>query len=570
MVKEERPDLDKLKNELVVKVAKGKRTQAELEDEILNLLSNATGSLLDNIALIQTLDNSKNTWSEVNSMLRTAEKTSQEIEAASQEYVPVALRASLLYFVLNDLTKIDPMYQFSLDAYVDIFLLSIKHAPPSDFLPERIKGLNDHHTYAVYKYTTRALFERHKLLLSLQMCVRILQNAPTNFNPEEFQFFLKGGTVLDRTEQAPNPAPGWVSEATWDNLTELDRMPSFSGIVASFDSMLVEWEGWYRSAEPEAEPLPGEWESRMNELQKMVIVRSMRPDRVIFAVTNFVANALGRKYVEPPVLDLDECFRDSNPATPLIFVLSPGVDPTEGLKKLARETGMEDKYFSVALGQGQEKRAASLIRDGLQRGHWVFLANCHLMTSWLPALSKIIDTFPAARPHPSFRLWLSSNPTERFPISILQRSIKMTTEPPRGLRANLMRLYNTITKESFAECKSQQKYQKLLFALAFFHSVLLERRKFRTLGLNIPYDFNDTDFKVSDDILKSYLDSYDQTPWEALKYLIAEANYGERRRGWCCCGSAGATVAGGCVPTGCTRRAWVLLKPPLPCLLSTI
>ena len=38
------------------------------------------------------------------------------------------------------------------------------------------------------------------------------------------------------------------------------------------------------------------------------------------------------------------------------------------------------------------------------------------------------------------------------------------------------------------------KYQKLLFALAFFHSILLERRKFRTLGLNVPYDFNDTDF----------------------------------------------------------------------------
>lgn len=39
------------------------------------------------------------------------------------------------------------------------------------------------------------------------------------------------------------------------------------------------------------------------------------------------------------------------------------------------------------------------------------------------------------------------------------------------------------------------KYQQLLFALAYFHSALLERRKFRTLGLNIPYDFNDTDFR---------------------------------------------------------------------------
>lgn len=104
----------------------------------------------------------------------------------------------------------------------------------------------------------------------------------------------------------------------------------------------------------------------------------------------------------------------------------------------------------------------------------------------------------------------------------------MTTEPPKGLRANLLRLYNAVTEESFAECKCQSKYQKLLFSLVYFHSVLLERRKFRTLGLNIPYDFNDTDFKVSDDLLKSYLDSCEVTPWDALKYLIAEANYGGR------------------------------------------
>ena len=75
-----------------------------------------------------------------------------------------------------------------------------------------------------------------------------------------------------------------------------------------------------------------------------------------------------------------------------------------------------------------------------------------------------------------------------------QRGIKMTTEPPKGLRANLQRIYQTVSEDSFKACRAAAKYQKLLFGLAFFHSVLLERRKFRTLGLNVPYDFNDTDF----------------------------------------------------------------------------
>ena len=88
-----------------------------------------------------------------------------------------SIRAAVLYFVLNDLAKIDPMYQFSLDAYTELFLLSISKSKASDSLQDRIKFLNDYHTYAVYKYTSRGLFECHKLLLSLQMCVRILQSA---------------------------------------------------------------------------------------------------------------------------------------------------------------------------------------------------------------------------------------------------------------------------------------------------------------------------------------------------------------------------------------------------------
>ena len=66
----------------------------------------------------------------------------------------------------------------------------------------------------------------------------------------------------------------------------------------------------------------------------------------------------------------------------------------------------------------------------------------------------------------------------------------------QGLKANLNRLFNTLTEESILECKAASRYPKLLYALAFYHSVLLERRKFRTLGFNNFYDFNDTDFKV--------------------------------------------------------------------------
>lgn len=101
--------------------------------------------------------------------------------------------------------------------------------------------------------------------------------------------------------------------------------------------------------------------------------------------------------------------------------------------------------------------AKRLMEEGVKKGHWVFLANCHLMTSWLPTLDKLVDGLEAAKPHKNFRLWLSSNPCSAFPISLLQAGLKMTTEPPKGLRANLLRLYNGVTEDSFKACKATGK-----------------------------------------------------------------------------------------------------------------
>lgn len=103
----------------------------------------------------------------------------------------------------------------------------------------------------------------------------------------------------------------------------------------------------------------------------------------------------------------------------------------------------------------------------------------------------------------------------------------MTTEPPKGLKANMKRLYGLITASQFDICQAKFKYKKLLFALVFFHSILLERKKFQQLGWNVIYSFNDSDFKISENILQVYLDEYpEETPWEALKYLIAGVCYG--------------------------------------------
>lgn len=119
---------------------------------IHSLLNVAGDSLLDDLDLLSTLQSSKATATSIEESLVVSEKTEKEIDLAREEYRPCAKRAAILFFVLNDMSLIDPMYQFSLDSYITLFMLSIDKSPKSLKLSERIDSLNEYHTYAMYKY----------------------------------------------------------------------------------------------------------------------------------------------------------------------------------------------------------------------------------------------------------------------------------------------------------------------------------------------------------------------------------------------------------------------------------
>merc|ERR1719163_2447930 len=117
-----------------------------------------------------------------------------KIDAARENYRQCGVRSAVLFFVLNDFVSVDPMYQFSLDAYVKLFVQSIEKSAEKyqlvSCIEERIEVLNPWHTLAVYRYACRALFEKHKLILSLHITHKVL-GSEGKINQEEYSYFLR-------------------------------------------------------------------------------------------------------------------------------------------------------------------------------------------------------------------------------------------------------------------------------------------------------------------------------------------------------------------------------------------
>ena len=439
IVSEEEPALEKTKTELVQAFNSYKIQLKTLEDNLLERLSNAPDDILSDTPLIEGLEATKETADEITEAVERGKVAEVGINEAREVYRVVAGDAALFYFIMLQLCNVDSMYQYSLDSFTKFFLKALKTAEPASEGLSRVVNLQSMLRWTIYQWVVRGLFERHRLMFLTQLAIGLLQKDPNadewGYSPEALRFLLAG----PRSGEEKTPV-SWMTDADWSAVKCLSLLDGFEKFANDIEENTTRFLEWYQLLTPESEKLPGDYrELDKRPFQKLLVVRILRPDRITAALNNFICQYIqnGKRFIEcdsqlSKFQVLQSSFEDTNALVPLYFMLSPGADIASDVDRLALKYGKIKgvDYHNISLGQGQEDFANDTLETAKTLGHWIFLDNVHLMPRWLNVLEKRLDDYASMGTHPDFRILLSSDPSDSIPVSILNRCIKITSDPP--------------------------------------------------------------------------------------------------------------------------------------------
>jgi len=516
--------------------------------QLLDRLSNADGNLLDDTKLIEVLANTKAKAKEVEGKLAEAKERTIEIDEKREQFRPVATRGSIMYFNMTDMSLVSNpitlqqsgwMYNCSLAQFLEQFDYSIRNSERSQPTSKRVDKIISFLTYQVYRYMNRGLFERDKMMFKLMVTLKIMVVAGS-LTGNDVAVFLKGGSLLDKNTERPCPFR-WMSEKVWLNVLQISRH-SFGHEQVLFFRDLPEilqrnelaWRTWFDENEPESCAVP-DYEERIvmertvGPFVRLALVRALREDRTSIACVQFIESQLGPRFTAPVTDTITEIYQESGARKPVLYLLSAGTDPTSAIDELAKKR-KKHPTDKVSMGEGQEKVARDKNNAAFLTGGWVILQNCHLGIAYM---CEMEDTLTKTQEvHDDYRLWVTCEITSRFPIGLLQMAIKVTLEPPAGLKAGLYRTYTTIITQETLDKVDHEKWRALLYVQAFLHSVVQERRKFGPVGWCVPYEFNTSDLDASILFLEKHLSTTillgAQLSWTTIQYMVAEVQYGGR------------------------------------------
>jgi dynein heavy chain len=223
-----------------------------------NLSDADPATILQNTALIISLEDTKKTSTEIKEQQIIAKETEIKINILREVYRRVAAEGAMLYFLLIQLCIVDHMYQYSLESFTTFFFKAIEKAEQFEDEEPRVLALREMIRMTIYQWVSRGLFERHKPIFRTQLCFRLMQKQilSVEYTEKEMYFLLSCPSKAD----VPNPLKEWLPDLAWYSMQKLIELEGFENFAQNVEKEAPNrFKDWYNELSPEDEKLPLDW-----------------------------------------------------------------------------------------------------------------------------------------------------------------------------------------------------------------------------------------------------------------------------------------------------------------------
>ncbi|XP_044749353.1 cytoplasmic dynein 2 heavy chain 1 [Coccinella septempunctata] len=501
-IRQENPQLEESKKELVRRTEELQEQQYQLQERLLEDMANSTGDILQNTKLIESLNETKASYTAVSKSIAEQEEIEKKLGEEYDTYRILSSFGSASFFAVNDFSNYNVLYTMSASAYTRIFL---KTVASFQSMLENVEMRKSHLINATYSFAARGMFKEDRIKFGLHLMQKMF---PEKLSQNEWRVFLQHES---RTNQ--QNVPDWIPSNLSYGVQNLQNgLPDLYATLRLDESNL--WKDFMIVESCETR-LPNH--CKLTDFQKVLVVQALRPDRLYSAISNFLSH-----FTDNFVLDFHQIYKESLCLEPILLLTTSGNDPSNEIRDLATSLEKQD-YKEIAMGEGQEEEAISALKTAIKTGGWLVLKNLHLVTSWLPILSQNLQTHH----HENFRLWLITEPNDRFDHVLAQNSLKVVYEVPKGLKYNIQRTYHSWGAKYVEKLPSNSA--KIFFVVVCLHAILQERRTYIPQGWSKWYEFSDVDFSTCVKLLEDIWQSNTiQVPWNIIRGICSSAVYGGR------------------------------------------
>eukprot|EP00698_Gefionella_okellyi_P010759 TRINITY_DN2814_c0_g1_i3.p1 TRINITY_DN2814_c0_g1~~TRINITY_DN2814_c0_g1_i3.p1 ORF type:complete len:2293 (+),score=665.59 TRINITY_DN2814_c0_g1_i3:305-6880(+) len=470
------------KHELLTE-ARGQYGQAEVDAQ------RYLGKQLSEVLATDEASKAAVTYTSASSAMQKTTMSLALLEKKTDDLKRLVSRASIICDAANELWRVDPAYQFSLQ-----FLYSLFQTPLHSWLeltePHTEK---DEHRVLCHMFSsiTRTIHSAHRLAFA-SIVASAMERIEHGITKPEWEMFVHG--ISDSTDDLPTlamPNNEWLTRSAWASVCNLSKNPLYAKFAESLAATPDAWRPFVTEGGQGA--IPDAFAAEP-PFRQALMLRALRPADMATAARRLVCNSIGPDYLNVPLFEVDWAMQYATHIRPVMLILAPRApDPTRKLLRLAAT--QRHKLWTLSPAGDSDENINSVITTAMQLGEWVYLANCHLAPRSVNLVERLMFSDSASTRNLNFRMFISVADSSQISMTLLTSCVPVSCDVPHKTASILEQTFGDASDRLLeAVTGLPQRWRVMSFRIALLHTCLVSRTHFGGTGWTAPYWFDGSDF----------------------------------------------------------------------------